>query len=108
MAIIRDQSGRWLPGTVANPRGRPKGRSVVQELCRNWTEEAVQALADIMRDTGEKGPARVAAAIALLDRGYGKPAQPVDWGKELDGLSNQDLADLLPQALNTLGVKLVA
>ena len=38
---------------------------------------AIQTLAGIAQN-GEQESARVRAAEALLDRGWGKPAQPVD------------------------------
>lgn len=38
---------------------------------------ALQALADIAIDSTQPPAARVSAAVALLDRGYGRPAQAV-------------------------------
>lgn len=46
----------------------------LRELARQYTPEALATLAQIMT-TGESEAARVAAANALLDRGYGKPSQ---------------------------------
>ena len=46
-------------------------------MARQYTEHAIQTLAQIMLDDSAKGSERVAAANALLDRGYGKPAQVV-------------------------------
>jgi hypothetical protein len=43
-------------------------------LARSHTEIAIKVLAGIAKD-GTNEPARVAAACALLDRGWGKPAQ---------------------------------
>jgi hypothetical protein len=45
----------------------------VQELARQHTEAAVQTLYECLRDPKLK----VAAAIALLDRGWGRPTQVV-------------------------------
>jgi len=45
----------------------------VQELARTYTEEAVRTLAEALHDPKLK----VAAACALLDRGWGKPTQPL-------------------------------
>ena len=39
---------------------------------------AIETLASIMRDKNAPPAARVSAANAILDRGYGKPAQSVD------------------------------
>jgi hypothetical protein len=47
----------------------------VRDLARQHTVEAVETLAQIMRDKKQPAAARVAAANALLDRGYGRPPQ---------------------------------
>jgi hypothetical protein len=49
----------------------------VQELARQQSPHAIETLAEIMSDEKAPPAARVAAANALLDRGYGKPTQPV-------------------------------
>lgn len=68
----------FAPGNKANPGGRPKlpeDVKHVRELAREYTQEAVDGLVAVLK-TGS-GPARVAAANALLDRGWGKAAQPL-------------------------------
>jgi hypothetical protein len=87
----------FQPGQSGNPAGRPKKTEEIKELeviARAFTREAIKALASIMMGdvtheiTDKKGrvrrvklvvppAARVAAASVLLDRGYGKPLQPV-------------------------------
>lgn len=62
----------FVAGQVANPLGRPKEVHHVKELARKHTVEAVETLAEIMADKKQKASARVAAANALLDRGYGR------------------------------------
>jgi hypothetical protein len=66
--------------------GRPQGalnrategqRATLSELARDHTEEAVAALVDVMR-RGTSESARIAAANAVLDRGYGKAAVSLD------------------------------
>lgn len=47
----------------------------MKALARKHTVEAVQRLAQWLRSDNPK--ASVSAAIALLDRGYGKPAQSI-------------------------------
>lgn len=68
--------------------GRPKGRrnkatieqrGSLEELARSHTEAALTALVAIASG-GESEAARVSAAIAILDRGYGKPRQSVELG----------------------------
>jgi hypothetical protein len=60
-----------------NPGGRPKVLGDVQELARERSPEAINILATVMRDEKAPPAARVAAANSLLDRGYGKPTQPI-------------------------------
>jgi hypothetical protein len=69
----------------------------IRSLARSHTDKALKTLAEIM-DNAEINPsARVNAAIALLDRGWGKPQQTVDMtvrrqiAKEL---SDDELADI--------------
>ena len=70
--------GRPFPkGISGNPGGRPKVLGDVQELARQKSPEAITTLANIMHNEKAPPAARVAAANALLDRGYGKPTQPI-------------------------------
>ena len=60
------------------PRGSPnKATSALREIAQAYTVEAVEALAAVMRDASAPHAARVSAATALLDRGHGRPTQPV-------------------------------
>jgi hypothetical protein len=73
---IMPGKGRPFPkGVSGNPGGRPKVLGDVQELARQKSPEAITPLANIMHDEKAPPAARVAAANALLDRGYGKPTQ---------------------------------
>ena len=67
----------FLKGQSGNPGGRPKVIAEVQELARQHTTEAVETLVSIMTDAKAASAARVSAANALLDRGYGKPQQHI-------------------------------
>jgi hypothetical protein len=49
----------------------------IRSLARSHTEAAINALVGVMQNS-TSDPAKVAAANSLLDRGWGKPAQPVD------------------------------
>ena len=49
----------------------------IRSLARSYTKKAVQVLGGIMSEDGSPAAARVAAAQALLDRGWGKAAQPL-------------------------------
>ncbi len=73
-------AGRGKPfqkGVSGNPGGRPKVLGDVQELAREQSPHAINTLAEIMSNEKTPPAARVAAANALLDRGYGKPTQPI-------------------------------
>lgn len=67
MAFKKGQSG--------NPGGRPKEAPEVKELARVHTTEAIERLVFWLRSDNPK--ASVAAALALLDRGFGRPEQAV-------------------------------
>ena len=88
MAFRKGQSG--------NPGGRPKETGHVRELARQHTGESIATLAAIMGDKSENARARVAAAEALLDRAWGRPAQShtleVDAGGKLLSLIEAGLA----------------
>jgi hypothetical protein len=59
-------------GVSGNPGGKPKGEHV-SVIARAHTADAVKALVLALRSPRE----RVPAAIALLDRGWGKPVQMI-------------------------------
>jgi hypothetical protein len=56
----------------------------IRSLARAHAKTAVATLAGIMRQRKAPAAARVAAAQVLLDRGYGKPKQPLTGGDEDD------------------------
>lgn len=58
-----------------------KSLTEIRSLARSYTEMAIQSLAGIAQN-GESESARVAAAQALLDRGWGKPTQPISGDDE--------------------------
>ena len=69
--------GGFKPGQSGNPTGRPKSNDVIVALAQTYTAEAIETLGAIMRDETKPTAARVTAATALLDRGYGKPGQSI-------------------------------
>jgi hypothetical protein len=54
-----------------------KNLTDIRSLARGHTEGALSTLASIMHSAEAPPAARVAAANSLLDRGWGKPAQPL-------------------------------
>jgi hypothetical protein len=71
------RSASFKPGNRANPGGRPKAIISLVELARAQTEESIKTLVAVRDDTTAPAAARVGASNALLDRGWGKPAQAV-------------------------------
>jgi len=78
-------------GQSGNPGGRPKVVAEVKELAREHTAEAIQTLVSIMNNPKSAPAARVSAANALLDRGYGKPPH------HITGESGISYVALLPE-----------
>jgi len=50
----------------------------MREMARAASPEALQALIDVMKDSGAPHAARVTAADKILGRAWGKPSQPID------------------------------
>jgi len=73
----RDALGRVLPGSINVNGGRPKGATVTT-LARTYTDRAIQLLGAVMEDERSPQAARVTAAQALLDRGWGKAPIQID------------------------------
>jgi hypothetical protein len=71
------RKGVWQPGQSGNPKGRPSIKGEVETLARTYTVEALETLADLMRN-GVSDNVRMAAANALLNRGWGLPRQAID------------------------------
>jgi len=61
-------------------KGKPNQATAdVRALAGQYGEDAIRTLAQIMK-SGETESARISAAKELLDRAYGKAAQPVGGG----------------------------
>lgn len=68
---------RFQPGQSGNPGGRPREDRELREACRAKTEKAIKTLERVMDNKKAPPAAKVAAACAILDRGYGRPAQSI-------------------------------
>jgi hypothetical protein len=66
------------PKRIPNPRGRPRTEQHVVRLARKHTERAISLLVKVIEDDAAPVAARVTAAQAVLDRGWGKPRQEVE------------------------------
>lgn len=64
-------------GRSGNPSGRPKADARVRELAQAQTESAIAGLVRVLEHEKSPAAARVSAAVALLDRGWGKPLQTI-------------------------------
>jgi hypothetical protein len=65
----------FKPGQSGNPGGKPKIMIEVTAAARERTMQAIETLTKIMLDGKATGAARVSAAVALLERGWGKAPQ---------------------------------
>ena len=84
----KDRRPRSSPIIIANAQEKRE----LREAAREYTERALKTLAAICSE-GQSEAARVSAACALLDRGYGKPTQQVETGSPGDftGMSDAEL-----------------
>jgi len=91
-------------GQSGNPGGRVGVPAEVRDLARQHSTEAIERLIHWMKS--DDGRISVAAANALLDRGYGRPAQLIDLSVDVMSRRIRELSDgelmLLEQRLLTM------
>src|SRR6478752_9110070 len=87
----REGAGR-KPGSV-NRLTVAKKRTLT-EIAGDYTAEAIKTLVAIMKDPNAPAAARTTAANSILDRGHGKPKQPIEHDLNLDNLTDEQLAAL--------------
>jgi hypothetical protein len=80
--------GGFVKGISGNPGGRPKVEGEIRNLARKYSRTAIRRLAQLVKSKNER--VAVAAATALLDRAWGRPAQ---------ALTGADGAPLIPPGL---------
>src|SRR5262245_42754674 len=72
----RPGAGRKPGGRGGRPRGvLSQAKRELMELAKGAGPTALAALAEIAENEAAPPAARVSAAVAILDRGYGKPTQ---------------------------------
>ena len=60
----------------------PKTLVQIRSLARSHTRTAINALVGVMRSKNATHAARVSAANAILDRGWGRPPQALENGED--------------------------
>jgi hypothetical protein len=93
-------NGGFKAGASGNPGGRPKAASVIAIEARKHGLAMVGVLNTIARK-GRSEQARISAAVALLDRGYGRPSQSVELNFHADLLQKR-LLEMTPEELHIL------
>lgn len=91
----RQGAGR-KKGSVA--RATAVHKATLGELARQYTDIAMATLASISR-SGESESSRVAASVAILDRGYGRPVQAL---QHSGAIGSYDLTKLSDKQLEQL------
>lgn len=99
--VKRGPGRPFQPGQSGNPGGRPKESGEIRDLARQYSEEALQTLVNIMRKA-DKDTVRIVAAQIIIERGCGKPLTAAEIAEEdrkaseeLSKLSDKELADML-------------
>ena len=76
----RDKAGRFLKGHSGNEGGRPQLDRDLAAAAREFTTEVLERLGYWLSSDNPK--ASISAAAILLDRGYGKPTQRIEFSIE--------------------------
>ncbi len=97
----RDDHGRFIGS--GNPGGRPKEIAHVRELARAWTAESIATLGEILQNPKAKSSSRVAAANALLDRGWGRAPQTIRV-QQISEMEEHELDDYIARLEAELGL----
>ena len=119
----RTEKGCFVRGESGNPRGRPKAtperrleararREVYRQVgnivveARKYSGLAIDTLVAIAQD-GQTDTSRQSAAVELLNRGYGRPAQSLDLHLSADAITKR-LSDMTDAELAALEARMIA
>lgn len=75
----------------------------IKSLARAYTEQAVQTLGGIMGEQSYPPASRVAAATALLNRGWGMPTQPIAGDDDADAIRIETIRRIIVKPGHTDG-----
>lgn len=74
----RDEAGKFKKGKSGNPGGRPKVPDSVKKMLKRAAPDAVRLLIETISNESTTMNYRLDAAKEILNRVYGKAAQPID------------------------------
>lgn len=79
-AKAKPRGKAFAKGQSGNPGGRPARTAAELDLIAQCKEKTPQALAVLVKimEGAEKDRDRLTAALAIIERAYGKPVQPTD------------------------------
>ena len=85
---------KFQPGQSGNPGGRPRVVADIRALAQDQGEASIQALIRVRDNPNSPAAAVVAAALAIMDRGYGKAIQRQEHtGADGGPIQTQQIAD---------------
>lgn len=88
-----DKPHLFKPGQSGNPGGRPKKYGIFVANCREHTQEALDAILDVLRSGKDKD--RLTAAGLLLDRAWGKALTRVEMETHTEKVDGREAAKKL-------------
>ena len=74
----------FRPGESGNPGGRPRAVAAIRDLVQAKGPDLVERLMTMALADETEDRVRIEAIKVLLDRGYGRPPQPIT-GEDDDG-----------------------